>query len=139
MGFQGPALPGTGVASAIGPLPEVVVGGVWDLGHGACRCRVAVRGRRGVAAGGSDPLDEGGGREPVAVGAGGPARATCVKDKTAAAATMAATSRRTVPASSSRFKRMKHLMDLPPNIWCEPERFAGVPPALDHRRQPGAL
>src|SRR5207342_3969206 len=64
-------LPDTGVASASGLIPEVVVRGVWDVGHGACRCRVAVRGRRGVAAGGSDPLDVGGGHEPVAVRASG--------------------------------------------------------------------
>src|SRR6266516_7049422 len=67
----GPALPGTGVASATGLLPEVVVGGVGDLGHGPCRGRVAVRGGRGQAAGGRDPLDEGGGHQPVAVRARG--------------------------------------------------------------------
>jgi hypothetical protein len=46
-------------------LPEVVVGGVWDLGHGACRCRVAFRGGGSEAAGGCDPLDVGRVPEPA--------------------------------------------------------------------------
>jgi hypothetical protein len=62
-----PAPAGTGVASATGPLPEVVVGGIWDLGHGTYRCRAAFRGGRSQAAGGCDPLDKGRGHEPVAV------------------------------------------------------------------------
>ena len=46
-------------------LPEVVVGGVGDLGHGSCRCRVAVCGGGNVAAGGCDSLDVGGVPEPA--------------------------------------------------------------------------
>src|SRR6266700_5221615 len=58
---------GTGVWSAAGVFPEVVVGGVGDLGHGACRRRGALRGRWGQAADGCDPLDVAGGHQPVAI------------------------------------------------------------------------
>ncbi len=45
----------------------MVVGGVGDLGHGACRRRGALRGRWGQAADGCDPLDVAGGHQPVAI------------------------------------------------------------------------
>ena len=65
-----PALPGTGVGSGTGLLPEVVIGGVGDLGHGTYRCRGAFRGGWGEATGGVDPLDVGRVHEPVAVAGG---------------------------------------------------------------------
>ena len=52
-------------------LPEVVVGGVRDLGHGACLCGVAFRGWRSKATSGCDPLDVSGMRELVPGAAGG--------------------------------------------------------------------
>ena len=56
------------VRSGSGVLPEDVVGRVRDLDHLACRCRVAVRGRRSETTGGVEPLDEGRVHEPVTVG-----------------------------------------------------------------------
>ena len=60
----GPALAGVAVASGAGVLSEVVVGGLGDLGDGACRCRGALGGGWGQAAGGGDPLDVAGVHEP---------------------------------------------------------------------------
>src|SRR5437660_1050808 len=88
----GPALAGVGAVSGTGVLPEVVVGDVGDLGHGACRCRGAFR------------------------GGWGPAWATAVTDKAAAAAA--------IPASSRRLKPVKLLMRLAPNVLSGPGRFA---------------